>query len=89
MPRLGAGLPAPIDGMVPRRRSGGSGCRFGNRCPHFRAGLCDAGNDPAAAEFTTHGVRCARHDELVTVGARVQAAELDVAVDEAGFAGMA
>lgn len=63
VPRLGQGQTRlmPIDGTVPSPINLPGGCRFRDRCPDARTGVCDA-SDPALAEVASgHSVRCAIH----------------------------
>ena len=63
VPILGQGQTRlmPIDGTVPSPINLPGGCRFRDRCPDARTGVCDA-SDPALAEVASgHSVRCAIH----------------------------
>ncbi len=50
-----------IRGVVPKPGSWPDGCRFSNRCDHYRQGMCDR---PIPLRGHTRQVRCVRADEL-------------------------
>ncbi len=56
----------PIQGQLPLPHERPTGCNFGPRCDHFKAGVCDSGDihmHPIASG-TRHYSRCVRTDDI-------------------------
>jgi len=55
-----------IPGQLPLPHERPKGCNFGPRCPHFRAGVCDAGEIPMVEvdRAAGHYSRCVRIGEI-------------------------
>jgi peptide/nickel transport system ATP-binding protein len=75
----------PIAGVVPGAGAAPKTCGFLTRCEHARRGTCDANVVPMLKVSATHGVRCARWEELPAraLAAAPALANLPAAGDEA------
>ncbi|MEU1981814.1 ABC transporter ATP-binding protein [Nocardia sp. NPDC019395] len=61
---------AAIEGRVPGAGEWPTGCRFRERCPHARSGLCDSTHPAMSAAGDRDGVRCLRTADLELQGVR-------------------
>ncbi|MGF0316444.1 ABC transporter ATP-binding protein [Nocardia fluminea] len=59
---------AAIEGRIPVAGSWPAGCRFQERCPHARSGLCEATHPVMVATGDRDGARCLRTADLELQG---------------------
>ncbi|WP_432278258.1 hypothetical protein [Nocardia carnea] len=57
-----------IEGRVPVAGEWPSGCRFRERCPHDRPGLCDATHPASTPTGNRSSARCLRTTEIELQG---------------------